>query len=308
MYENLCALVMGSLNMDMVLSLSRIPQAGESLLGDSYRFVNGGKGANQAVAAARLGAQVSCIGRVGRDIYGQKLIKGLQEDRVDTRYLITDEGESGLAVVMLEQTGANRIAVFPGANGRLETGDINRAFDQMTPDIFLLQMETPRETVIHAVRKAVERRIPVLLDAGPAQAFPLEEIQGMDILSPNETETEALCGIRPDTQDHVLEACRKLAERSRAKYIVLKLGSRGCAVYDGTRVEIVPAYPAPVVDTTAAGDCFTAALGLHYALSGDIYAAAEMGNKAGTLAVQKHGAQTSLPTFEDIESHVFVKM
>ena len=188
-------LVVGSINMDLLLRTPRVPMAGESFVGCDYGYIPGGKGANQAVAAALLGANVDFVGKVGSDAHGPKLKGLLEKNGVSARYLSVDESsQTGLAVVMLEDNGQNRIVVFPGANMQVRKEDVRRAFEK-DYDAVIVQFEVSAEIVAETCRLAKEKGIPVVVDAGPAQDFPLEQIKGIDILSPNETETFAMCGI-----------------------------------------------------------------------------------------------------------------
>jgi len=163
-----------------------------------------------------------------------------------------------------------------------------------------VQFETNEEAVINTVNFAINNKITTVIDCGPAKNFQLEKMQGADILSPNENETQALTGIFPESDNDILEASKILMSRSKARYIVLKLGERGCSVWDGESLKMMPAYKSNVVDTTAAGDCFTAAMALHYKKTGNIYEACDIGNKAGSIAVSRVGASASMPTIEEL--------
>ena len=165
-----------------------------------------------------------------------------------------------------------------------------------------MQFETKEETVIAAVNKAIEKGITTVIDCGPAKQFALEKMQGATVISPNETETEALTGIYPESNDDILKASEILMDRSKAKFVVIKLGERGCSVWDGNDLRLFPAYKGKVVDTTAAGDCFTAAMALEFIRSGDIYSACDVGNMAGCIAVGRMGADASMPTSDDIKN------
>ena len=165
-----------------------------------------------------------------------------------------------------------------------------------------MQFETNEDVVVKCVNKAVEKGVTTVIDCGPAKNFALERMQGATVISPNESETKALTGIDPIDESSVLEASKILSERSKAEFIVLKLGERGCSVWDGNELKFLSAYPSKVVDTTAAGDCFTAAMALEYKRSGDIYAACDMGNRAGSIAVSRMGAGASMPTVDEINA------
>lgn len=299
MYSDIHAAVVGSINMDLILRADKIPQAGENLLGTDYGYSNGGKGANQAIGLSRLGAATKLIGKVADDANGQKLLENLKNNNVDVSGVSTSGSQTGLAAIILDGEGNNRIIVYEGANAEIDAAS---AAEHITDDIDLLlvQFEISEEVVTECVNRAIERNIITVVDCGPAKPFELEKIQGVTIISPNESETEMLTGVFPKDEESVLKASKILMERSKAKYVVLKLGSRGCSVWDGECLRLMPAYKSKVVDTTAAGDCFTAAMALEYFRSGDIYAACDMGNKAGSISVSRMGAQASMPTVEDI--------
>lgn len=299
MYSSIKAAVVGSINMDLILTMDRVPETGENLPGNSYDYANGGKGANQATALARLGAQVKMIGKVANDPNGNKLLGNLQSKGIDVSGVATDGTQTGLAIILLDGEGKNRIVVYEGANKEIA---ITEALNHLTDDLDLLmiQFETEESVVIECVNHAIKNNITTVIDCGPAKAFDLEKMQGAHIISPNESETKALTGIYPDTDDAILEASKILKARSKAQYVVLKLGDRGSSVWDGEKLTIVPSYPTNVVDTTAAGDCFTAAMALHYIKTGNILKACDIGNKAGAYAVSRMGAENSMPSYEDI--------
>ncbi len=297
-------LVAGSSNIDFLLTTPYIPAPGETMLSSGkYAFTPGGKGANAAVAAKAMGADVVFCSRVGDDAYGDRLIALFNERGIDTRYIKVDRLEqTGLAVVMLEKSGANRIIVFSGANKKISDSDVEAAFSSY-PDAVLTQFEIRPEAVIAAARLANDEGLPLFVDAGPADAdFPLEKLERVEIFSPNETETEILTGIRPNNLENCLRASIALCNRVDIKYVVLKLGNRGCYVYDGKYCDLVSPYEVPVVDTTAAGDVFTAALTTEYLRTGKILDAAKFANAAGALAVSKLGAINSVPTEEEVRA------
>lgn len=297
-------LVVGSINMDLVLEASRQPYVGESLVGCCYSYAPGGKGANQAVALARLGAGVTLVGCVGADENGRALTTGLGREGIDIGFLREDsESQTGLAVVVLGGDAKNSILVFPGANMRLTLGDLDRAFEARKYDAMVLQLEIPGEIVIESCRRARQAGMPVVLDAGPAQEFPLEQTSGVDILSPNETETFALTGIELKSIADAERAAAKLLSRSNARAVVIKLGEAGAVLQRaGGKCLHFPAQSVSAVDPTAAGDAFTAAMTMRYLESGDMEAAVAYGNFAGALAATKIGAQCSLPTAAEIET------
>ncbi len=279
--------------------MQKVPETGENVLGTSYGYANGGKGANQATALSKLGAKVKMIGKVAEDDNGNKLLENLKNNKIDISGVATDGSQTGLAAILLDDTGRNRIVVYEGANAEI---DPKKAVDAIDTDTMLLlvQFETNEDVVINCVNHAINNNITTVIDCGPAKNFNLEKMQGATIISPNESETKALTNIYPDTEDNILKASQILKERSKATFVILKLGDRGCALYDGTELRLFAPYKTEVIDTTAAGDCFTAALALEYVKSGDIYKACDIGNKAGAIAVSRLGAQNSMPTIEEI--------
>lgn len=301
MYKNIKAAVMGSINMDIILNMDIVPDVGENVLGTTYGYANGGKGANQAVGLARLGAQVKMSGKVADDANGHKLIENLKKNNVDTSAVSLSGTQTGLAAIIIDGNGRNRIVVYEGANAEI---DPDEAADCITDslDLLLVQFETNEDAVVSCVNRAIEKNAVTVIDCGPAKNFALEKMQGATIITPNESETKALTGIFPEDDESILEASKVLKERSKAKYVVLKLGERGCSVWDGEFLRIMPPYPCKVVDTTAAGDCFTAAMALEYVRTGDIYAACDMGNKAGSIAVSRMGADASMPTAVELKN------
>ena len=294
-------LVIGSINMDMVARIDHIPRQGESVIGEGYSFNPGGKGANAAVAASRLGAEVVFAGCVGDDDYGVALRRVLTDEGIDdSRLKVTKEAPSGYAPILVQSNGQNGIIVFPGANLCIKEEDIPSMFDSDV-DAVMMQLEIPRNVVLAASREAEKRGIPVVLDAGPAQKFPVEEMKSMLVLSPNETETEALTDLPVDTVEQTRIAAKVLLERSGAKFVVIKMGARGAYLLGGGYDEMVPSFPVKAVDPTAAGDTFTGAMTLEYLRCGDMKKAVVYGCAAGALAATKMGAQPSLPTRMEVE-------
>jgi len=302
-------LVVGSINMDLCLRVPRVPLAGESLVcNDNYYNIHGGKGANQAVAAARLGADVTFTGKVGDDSSGKELAASLVNEGICTDHLSTDaDSRSGLAIIILEETGENRIIVYPESNMKLTPADVEKAFEHEY-DAIITQFEVSEDVVIYACKKAKEKGIPVIVDAGPAQDFPIEEIKGVHILTPNETETLAMCDIVVNDIGSAGKASKILMERSNAQYIVIKAGSDGAYVYDGEKTVQIESHKVTPIDTTAAGDAFTAAMTIEYLRNKDIKKAVQYGNAAGAATVMKLGAQPSLPMIKDVEDILLTRL
>lgn len=298
-YKDIKCAVVGSINMDIILKTQRIPELGENVTGTDYEYAFGGKGANQATALAKLGASVKMIGKVGADDNGKALINNLKNNGINTDGVAADGSQTGLAAILLDGEGRNRIIVYEGANAEINPQEAKSGITDDT-DLLMIQFETNEDSVIECVNHAIKNNVTTVIDCGPAKNFNLEMMKGATIISPNESETEALTGIFPADEETILSAAKRLKERSEAKYVVLKLGDRGCALYDGDHLKCFPPFKTTVVDTTAAGDCFTAALALHYVKTGDIEEACRMGNRAGAYAVSKMGAQSSMPTYDDL--------
>ena len=287
-------LTVSSANMDFVLDTPRIPEGGESIVcAGSYKYIPGGKGANSAVAVARLGGRSIFCACVGRDSNGTALLELYNNEGSDTRFLYrAGDAPTGLAVIMVEGNGQNRIMVYPGANTKITKEAIDSAIAESRPDAVFMQLETTPSTVVYAANAASAAGIPVIIDAGPADPdFPLDMLPEIEIFSPNETETEIFTGIKPTDEASCAEAVQILSQHVKAKHFVIKLGAKGCYA-DGT---IVPAVPAVAVDTTAAGDTFTAALTLEYLRDGDIIRAAKFANAAASIVVSRPGASSSIP-------------
>jgi len=298
-------LVVGSINMDLIVRCARVPEEGETVHGDSFATAGGGKGANQAVAASRLGARTSLVARVGEDEFGPKLLSNLEQDGVNTEAVISDpKAPSGVALILLEHGGHNRIVVMNGANARLGEPDV-RAGQALVADsdVVLFQLEIPIPVIAEVAAAARESGVPSILDAGPATPTAVEA--GLpaliDIISPNETEAEILTGIAVrDLGDAARAASRFHAMGARD--VVLKLGAQG-AYWSGPGGEIhVAGFPIEAVDTTAAGDAFTACLGVGIASGANMPAAIHRANAAGALACLKLGAQPSMPTCEEVDA------
>lgn len=296
-------LVVSSANMDFVMNIDRIPEAGETVIDSgACEYIPGGKGANAAIALSRLGADCTFCTRIGADMNGERLAKLYASSGIDTSYIGVDrECATGVASIMIDREGQNRIIVFPGANERIPASDIVASFDSK-PDALFMQFEIPYHSVITAATEADARGIPIFIDAGPANPhMKLDELPPLEVFSPNETETEIFTGIKPLGTDNCLRAAFELAKMVTAKYYVIKLGSRGAFIYDGKFSRVVPAYTMRAVDTTAAGDVFTSALTLEYLRNGrDIYAACKYANAAAGISVTRMGASSSIPTESEV--------
>jgi ribokinase len=292
--------------MDLVMQLDRAPQAGETLLGRRYSYVPGGKGGNQAVAAAKLGMEVTFAGKVGADAHGLVLRGRLEGEGIATRHLLSDEDEqTGFAAIFVESDGQNRIVVFPGANMAIRKEDVAEAFTGAYKAV-LINLEIPEEIVLEVCRLAREKSLPIVLDAGPIRDLDFSLLHGLEIISPNETETRAITGIECRGIDDAVQAAQKLVRIAPSRYAVIKLGERGALLYDAAQdyAKYVKGYPVEAVDSTAAGDAFTAAMTAHYLRFGDMGQAVAYANAAGALAVMRLGAQPSLPTAQEVEAFI----
>ncbi len=300
-------LIIGSANMDLSMNMYRVPEVGETLIDDGgVAYIPGGKGANAAVAFAKLGSRAVLCAKLGADLHGQKLYEYYKNLGIDTTYIKVDrENPTGFAAVLKESNGNNRIIVYPGANANLSMENIQEAMDSK-PDAVYIGFEIPFNMALSAAKMASARNIPVFVDAAPASKdYPLENLPPVEIFSPNETETFEYTGIMPQGTESCLKAALALYRRVKAKYIVIKQGERGSFVYDGhTRYNFVPAMRVgKVVDTTAAGDAFTAALTIAYLNNGgDIQQALKYATCAGALTVTRRGASTSIPSKEEVEA------
>lgn len=290
--------VVGSVNVDMVVRTERLPLPGETVAGTDVRQIPGGKGANQAVAAARLGAQVTLVGRVGDDAFGRQMLAHLAAEQVDVSRLATTAGvPTGLAAIQVAASGQNSIVVVPGANGHLSPADLAAAADAIrAADLLLVQLETPLDAIGAAMRIARAAGVPILFDPAPASARLPDELLRVEFCCPNESEAATLVGRPVVTPEDARQAARALRDLGVGCALVT-LGDRGVWVNDGRGLdELSPAVPVHAVDTTAAGDAFAAGFAVRFAQTGDVSAAVRWGSLAGALAATQFGAQPSLPT------------
>jgi ribokinase len=295
--------VVGSLNMDLVIRSPHIPQPGETILGSDFQTFPGGKGANQAVAAARLGAHVSMVGRLGQDSFADVLLENLGASGVDTTYITTDPGAaSGVALIVVDDRGENSIVVASGANMEVDAGQVEAAGDRIaSADVLVLQLEIPLPAVIRSAEIAREHAVPVVLNPAPARELPDELFGLVDVLVPNETETTLLSGQAAATQGELIRAARSLLDRGVAS-VVITLGSRGALLANqANQGEIIPGFKVDPIDTTAAGDAFVAGLAVHLGGGSPLPEAIRWGNAAGALATMRLGAQTSAPSRSEVE-------
>ncbi len=295
-------IVVGSSNTDMIIQLDHIPRPGETILGGEFHTAAGGKGANQAVAAARAGGQVVFVARVGQDMFGEQAIAGFQQDGIDVSYVQRDPtAPSGVALIFVAKDGENSIAVASGANGSLSPNDIadaRPAFDGASA--LVMQLETPLPTVQQAARFAADAGIPVILNPAPAQPLPDDLLSKVSILTPNETEAELLTGIPVSDEDAAVKAGEKLLGRG-VKTVILTLGARGAMVVNADHRELVPSLSVTAVDTVAAGDVFNGALAVALGEGQPLLNAVKFANVAAAISVTRLGAQPSAPNRDEID-------
>lgn len=296
-------MVAGSNNFDMVANTERSPREGENLLASNLKFFPGGKGANQAVAVARLGATVDLIGAMGQDFIGDFLLRNLEANGIDTHWIKREPSRStGCAFVAIYPSGNNSIVVDPGANLTLEPSDIERAKEAITAaDAILTVLEIPMETVEAVLRAGREAGKLTILDAGPPRKCSREILRLADIVSPNETELEALSGEPVEGRESARKAGEKLLGLG-VKTVVAKMGSDGSMLVTREGAKHFPAHKVNAVDPTATGDAFSAALAVKLASGAAVEEAIRYANAAGALAVTKLGALPSLPTRGEIEA------
>lgn len=288
--------VFGSINMDLVARTARLPLAGETLPGSSFFTAPGGKGANQAVACARLGAHTRMVGKVGGDVFSQALLDSLQQDGVDTTGITVEQGQSsGVALIMVDSAGQNMIVVVPGANGDVGNEDLLHLEKALgDSQVLLLQLEIPMPSVMTAARMARQRGTTVILDPAPAVSLPDELYRHVDIITPNETEASTLVGFQIRTLTEARKAAAILLERG-AKQAIIKMGGSGAYWTDGSSSHFVEAYPVKSVDSVGAGDAFNGALAAALAENRRIQEALQWAAAAGALSTTRHGAQPSMP-------------
>ena len=291
--------VVGSVNLDLVCSVERIPRPGETLSGNRFDMFHGGKGANQAVAVARLGHPVSMIGKVGDDEFGARLRRGLKSAGVNTRAVSNARGtSSGVALISTDRQGQNSIVVIPGANGKLMPKDLEKAAPIIrSAGIILTQLEIPLETVECLAALARRYGVPLMLDPAPARELSARLLRQVAILTPNETEAATLCGV-PNKELSASTAprfARRLLGKG-ARSVILKMGSQGAYVAANPGESFLPAFKVKAVDSTAAGDAFNGGLAVALMQGQDLLAAARFGSAVAALSVTRLGAQPSMPT------------
>ena len=289
--------------MDLVTRAPRLPKGGETLIGQSFATVSGGKGANQAVAAARLGAEVSMIGCVGNDAYGEALRGALLAEQIDCQAVSTVDGSSGVALIVVDDSSQNSIVIVPGANGALTAEAIDR-FDSViqAADVLICQLEVPDASVGHALKRGRELGKTVILNPAPvSRPLPSDWYASIDYLIPNESEASALSGLAVDSLEAAQAAATRLIALGAGK-VIITLGAQGSLFADGQRFEHFPAPAVKAVDTTAAGDTFVGGFAAALAAGKDEAQAIRFGQVAAALSVTRAGAQPSIPALSEVQA------
>lgn len=295
--------IVGSVNMDLVLQVEHLPRPGETLKGKSFHTVPGGKGANQAAAAAKLGGTAAMVGCIGDDDFGSALRRNLVTAGVDDTFLYTRQGtSSGVALVAVESSGENSIVIVGGANDALDPATVDKAASLLLgAKVVLLQLESPIESVIRAAELAAQGGAWVVLDPAPApqEKLPLDLIASVSVVTPNQSEAAMLVGCERVDRRNAAAVARKIAEMGFT-WVLLKLGADGVLVFGEGVSHLIPGHEVDVTDTTAAGDVFNGALAVALAAGLDMIQAAEVANCAGALAVTRLGAQSSIPDSDEV--------
>jgi ribokinase len=295
--------VVGSSNTDMVVKAEKLPSPGETVIGGSFLMNPGGKGANQAVAASRLGGRVTFVACVGNDIFGQQALEQFQKERINTDFIvISSDHPSGVALINVDEKGENCIAVAPGANGQLSTTMVEQALTLIDgPAILLLQLEIPLETVEYAIEYGHKKNVKVILNPAPANKLSDSVFRDIFLITPNESEAELLTGIRVTNLESAEIAGEKLHEKG-VRNVVITLGAKGAYLSSETTRKVIEGPKVTAIDTTAAGDCFSGALAVALSEDQPLEQAVAFACKAASISVTRMGAQSSLPYRKEIGS------
>jgi ribokinase len=295
-------IVIGSSNTDMVIKSKKLPAPGETLLGGTFLMNPGGKGANQAVAASRLGGNVTFVTKTGNDLFGSEAKDLFEKEKINTRYLIKDEkNPSGVALIIVDENGENSIVVASGSNGTLSAYDISDdVYKTMKNDIFLMQLEIPLSTVEFVAEKAFSSGNRVILNPAPARNLPDNLLKCLFLITPNETEAEILTGVKVTNATTANEAAKELHLKG-VKNVIITMGGSGAFLSTGSYTKLVPVVPVKAVDTTAAGDVFNGALAVAISEGKELYDAVVFANKAAGISVTRMGAQASAPYRNEIK-------
>lgn len=297
--------VLGSLNMDIVVKVNSMPKIGETIIGDNLMNIPGGKGANQAVAAKRSGASVYMLGKVGLDSNGSKLIEELKGGDINVDYVYKDQNKStGTAIINVDKRGNNSIIVVPGANMEITDQELNMTMEVIKScNVLVAQFETNIDITVKAFKFAKECGVVTILNPAPAKKVPDELLQYTDVIVPNETEAFELTKIKVDDLKTAQQSAQVFLNHG-VKYVIITMGEKGAALINANNCEIIPAYKVSAVDTTAAGDSFIGALASKFENPtlkyDDLKSAIVFGNKVSSIAVQREGAQPSIPTLDEV--------
>lgn len=295
-------LVVGSSNTDMVIKAAHLPRPGETILGGTFFMNPGGKGANQAVAIARLGGSVIFICKTGSDIFGHQSQQLFEEEGINTSYVFSDSGNpSGVALITVDEKAENCIVVASGANANLLPSDLAKAEEAIEQtDLVLMQLEIPMETVCFVADIAWRKGKKVILNPAPAYPLPADLLHHLYLITPNETEAEMITGVKITDESSAGEAARVLSEMG-VQHVIITLGSKGALIYSDGKAEMVPALKVEAVDTTAAGDVFNGALTVALSEGRSLKEAARFACKASAISVTRVGAQSSAPYRNEVD-------
>ncbi len=298
--------VVGSSNIDLVVKTSRIPSLGETILGKEFFMVPGGKGANQAVAAAKLGSEVLFVAKLGKDLYGQLSKDNFKKVGVCTDCIgYAEQVSSGIATITIDDQGNNVIVVVPGANNELSVSDVESSYDRAKGSkAVVAQLEIPIDTVMAAGRLASLLGVPFILDPAPAAVLPQEIYEYVSIIKPNETEASFLTGVDVVDEASAIEASKCLRSQG-VEVVIITLGSKGLVVNDKNDIYHIPAFKVAAVDSTAAGDAFTGALAHMLASGSNLFDSCKFASKVSAFSVTRYGAQVSMPSMADISNFIF---
>lgn len=297
--------VVGSSNTDMVVKAERLPSPGETVIGGSFLMNPGGKGANQAVAASRLGGRVTFVASVGNDIFGQQALQQFEREKINTDFIATNiDHPSGVALINVDARGENSIAVAPGANAHLSTAMVEEAFQSIDgPAILLLQLEIPLDTVEYAIEYSSDMKAKVVLNPAPAHQLSEHAFRNIFVITPNESEAELLTGICITDLESIQAAAATLHEKG-VPNVVITLGSRGAYLSNDTTRQVIEAPSVAAIDTTAAGDCFSGALAVALSEDQPLDEAVAFACTAASISVTRMGAQSSLPYRKEVDELV----
>ena len=296
--------VIGSSNTDMVIRTKNLPRPGETVLGGTFFMNAGGKGANQAVACARLGGAVTFVCKTGNDVFGHQAYQLFDDEGIDPSYVFSDpKNPSGVALILVDDNAENSIAVASGSNSNLVTADIDNSLDAIeNSEIVLMQLEIPIKTIEYAAQIAKSRGKMVILNPAPAptEPLPLSILKNIDLITPNETEAELISGIPVVDEPSAIAAAKRMAELG-VKKIIITMGSKGAMLYEDGQAELIPSIRVKAVDTTAAGDCFNGALTIAISEGRSLKDAVLFANRAAAISVTRPGAQVSMPYRHEVD-------